>query len=160
MGLFYLTEELLSRGKSPLCVNNYEREAWEELSKVSFDQIVSIFGRFSPLPHLRPELSNNKICYILAKFLRQELEARQRPIKVRVVDYNFPETYGNYSKIALIRLIPALHASSLTILNLPRLPVCSTCGPPQNSRLKVAAVGSASGKPSGSPTVYTFTSVP
>lgn len=36
--------------------------------------------------------------------------------------------------VALIRRMPAEEASSLTILNTPRTPVRSTCGPPQISR--------------------------
>gem|GEM_PF-2614194 len=38
-----------------------------------------------------------------------------------------------YSKIPFTLLTPALTASSLIILKVPRTPVRSTCGPPQNS---------------------------
>ena len=39
--------------------------------------------------------------------------------------------------------MPALDASSFWILNLPITPVCSTCGPPQNSREIISPVFSS-----------------
>src|SRR3990167_5957840 len=40
-----------------------------------------------------------------------------------------------YTKAALMRRTPFATASSLRILNVPSVPVCVTCGPPQNSLL-------------------------
>lgn len=57
------------------------------------------------------------------------------------------------SRIAFILRTPALDASSLIILKCPKTPVCSTCGPPQISRLNVSDAESASTDTLGFPTV-------